>query len=205
MQVHLEAEDLSAEVSTPLGHEIYDVLCVYSIMMGMARGSSPSHNLPSAGSPNIEDIFGIARPMWNVLARLANLLAQVRNANPVVQLIGVDTTAQDTQQLLADSAVVLTKIDRSQRSRRIKLGSKVSPCSQQHVPNLTPPQALYHTIVILANVEILHSPRSEPVVQESCASILETLLQINRRERRVGVALPLTVSLLFSLVMCLRY
>ena len=194
LQVCLEAEDLSAEVTTSLGHEIYDVLCVYSVMMGLARGAVPWHCLPSAGTSNIEDIFGVARPMWNMLAKLASLLAQVRNTNPVAKLIGIDTTEQDCQALLLECAAAYERVEASPRSRRTRLGSRVSTYPPGSYSLSDYAQALYHTIRILAHIEILQTPRCDPVVQSSCSSILETLLQIDRRERRVGVALPLTVG-----------
>lgn len=194
LQVHLEAEDLSAQVSTPLGHEIYDVLCVYSVMIGLAKGTKPSHSLATAGSNDIEDIFGVARSMWNMLARLATLLADVRKMNPVAKLIGIDGTEQECRQLLEESAMVQAKIERSSRSRRIQLGSKVSNMSDHFLLHgLMLHQTIHHTILILAHIEVLQTPRSDPRVQASCSAILETLLQIDRRERRVGVALPLTV------------
>lgn len=125
LQLTVQPDDLSAILSTALGHEIYDILCVYSILVALAQGVSARHSVPAAGSRELEATFGVARPMWHLWSRLTGLLARTRQPNSIARIIEFSTLEQESAQLLQDSADSLLKIENS-RSTRIILGSQVS-------------------------------------------------------------------------------
>lgn len=53
---------------------------------------------------------------------------------------------------------------------------------------------MYHTLAILLQIEVLGKPAGNPELQQHCELVLQTCLQVDRKERSVGLTLPLTVS-----------
>lgn len=61
---------------------------------------------------------------------------------------------------------------------------------------------MYHTLAILLHIEVLGKTASTLEVQQHCELVLQKSLQVDRKERAVGLTLPLTVSVLFEHPIC---
>lgn len=137
LQFSVQPDDLSAILSTALGHEIYDILCVYSTLVALAQGRSTMHAVPAAGSRELEATFGVARPIWHLYSRLTALLARTRQPNSIARIIDFSNLEQESAQLLQHSADVLVTVENT-RSSRVLLGSKVRfPVEKSSASGLT--------------------------------------------------------------------
>lgn len=196
LEITLHPDDLAAVLTSPLGHDILDILCLFSTIDALIEVTSTRHPVPAAGSREIEATFGVARPMWHLYSRLTALIARKCGIHTMAMIIELPTFEQECTQMMQDSISILTKIEGA-RSTRICLGTKVETLhyclGSRHKTEAPRSQAFHHALAILLHVEVLGNSAYDFTAQQHCELVLQTCMGIEHKERNVGLTLPLTV------------
>ena len=126
----METDNLHVTLSSPLGHQVYDVQCVYITAAAIVAGVEASAAIPIAGDDDVETTFGITRRMWTVFGRLASLLAQARALASFLETYFPVNPLQDAcERLLHDSLAAVDNAAASGKNVRIQQGTKVCCCA----------------------------------------------------------------------------
>lgn len=118
-------KQLEVDLSSPLGHHVYDVMCVYHAQDCLATGSEPDVTIPRAGSRDVETTFGISRSMWVLTSKVATLLSQARILQELTGDADAGALAASAAQLLRQLEDAVHTVWNSNRESRVRLGTQV--------------------------------------------------------------------------------
>lgn len=125
----LVAADFQAELSSLLGHQIYDVMCIYAIQLALMNGTRPVVNLPLAGDVNIETTFGISREMWSATNTTVILLSHARTLYALPGSISENVLYHDACSTIEESEAALQSALCLNTALRIQQGTRVGEIS----------------------------------------------------------------------------
>lgn len=202
----MDTDNLHVSLSSPLGHQVYDVQCVYITNAAIVAGVEASAAVPLAGDDDIETTFGVTRRMWTIFGRLASLLAQARALTGIFEtFFPVNPLQNACERLLGDSLAAVTNAVASGKNGRIRQGTRVRrlACSRRlamlaSIEILTVAhvclQLYHHMLSVLVLSEALHVPSDDALVMNHCSAILRLITEIPEDQRAVGCDFPVTVS-----------
>lgn len=123
--IAVPAEHLVADVTTPLGYQIYDILCAYRTWIALVDGTQRiSTPVPLAGDRYLESTFGVARSMWDLLGRTIDLLVQRRTLDALPVEMTRPLLEPDVNAIFEKGRTILENVSHS-RSKRIHQGTEV--------------------------------------------------------------------------------
>lgn len=123
--IAVPADHLVADLTSPLGYQIYDILCAYRTWIAFVDGTQRiSTPVPLAGDRYLESTFGIARSMWDLLGRTIDLLVQRRTLDALPIEMTRPLLEPDVTAILEKGQSILETV-RHSRSKRIQQGTEV--------------------------------------------------------------------------------
>ncbi|BGP72765.1 hypothetical protein NBRC10513v2_006161 [Rhodotorula toruloides] len=171
-------EALVADITTPLGHQIYDILCVYRTLLALIDGTKRiTTPVPLAGDLYLESTFGVARSLWVLVGKTIDLLVQRRTLDALPASMVGTLLHDEAAALLREGAEIVEEVKAS-RARRIQQGTE-----------------MYHLMLsILVYCEVLGVPMTDERITDCRTRMLRIVSCTPTAEQLVGYNLPLTIA-----------
>ncbi|BGP34349.1 hypothetical protein JCM10296v2_006164 [Rhodotorula toruloides] len=169
---------LVADITTPLCHQIYDILCVYRTLLALVDGTKRiTTPVPLAGDLYLESTFGVARSMWVLVGKTIDLLVQRRTLGALPASMLGTLLHDEAAALLREGAETVQEVKAS-RARRIQQGTE-----------------MYNLMLsTLVHCEVLGVPLTDNRITDCRTHMLRIVNCTPTAEQLVGYNLPLTIA-----------
>ncbi|GAA5997562.1 uncharacterized protein JCM10292_000934 [Rhodotorula paludigena] len=123
--VEVSPSDLVANVTTPVGHDLYDVGCVWrTLTLCLREDKGVCTPVPLAGDRDLELTYGLSRRIWHILSRVNDLCSHARMLWSALGDTAAGLLAIEAQQLLQEAEEV-TRLAEADETPRIRKGTEV--------------------------------------------------------------------------------
>lgn len=163
-ELDLRPEDFEAEVVSPIGYSLYDVLCVYDTMKAIEELREVRAPVPLTGSADLEHTFGMHRKMFQILATTAKMLHQSNSISQLLATESPELMRDECQALMHKSHTIAYGSGIQTKDYRIALGTQMA----------------HHAVCILLKKEVLNNASVQDHVDSLLAlwSLLPQLFQV---------------------------
>ncbi|GJN94181.1 hypothetical protein Rhopal_007255-T1 [Rhodotorula paludigena] len=179
--VEVSPSDLVANVTTPVGHDLYDVGCVWrTLTLCLREDKGVCTPVPLAGDRDLELTYGLSRRMWHILSRVNDLCSHARMLWSALGDTAAGLLAIEAHQLLQEAEEV-TRLAEADETPRIRKGTEM----------------MFHCIRLLLSCEVLGEVFDSSENAYSRMRMARLFAETPQMERVLGYGLPLTVAAVY--------